>query len=448
MATLGKAVVQNSGMPAYPLIIVEHPVAGLEEKAVKARITANILDQVIKGLTSQSKELPQVAKKAPEKIVYEGEDLIDAMRAMNEDFIARYWGDGLPLVPSTPKNVQSMLRATKRSPTDVIGVIGPRKGAVTVKNIATNAVMAGCKPEYMPVLIAMMEAACKPEFDLYRQCVTTNPIAPMVIISGPITEPSQLDINSGVGVFGPGWQANATIGRTLRLIMLSTGGAVPGEVNKSTHGQFARYTAAWAVNRKDNPFPSLQEQIFSTTRRAEQISQWYKKAELPPPEFQPIGPDENAVILFPLEDRNDVNDNINKTGAGILNSVAAAMLTQELPDPDISYGVISGPMLVAVGPQHAKIISAEGWTIEKMRQFLFEKARYEMGRFTPWHQGLESQIKGRIQRKAAEPLGNKGMVTMVEHPDDVYFTVTGGPGSHSAVFVGAYAPLVMQKITN
>jgi len=124
------------------------------------------------------------------------------------------------------------------------------------------------------------------------------------------------------------------------------------------------------------------------------------------------------------------------------------MLTEELPDPDISYGVISGPVLVAFGPQHAKIVAAEGWTIEQMRQFLFDKARYEMWRFTPWHQGLESQVKGRIVRKAAEPLGNNGMITMVEHPDDIYFTVTGGFGSHSAVFFGAYAPLVMKKITD
>lgn len=406
------------------------------------------MDQIIKGLTSQPKELPQPAIKIPERIMFEGEDLLEATRAMNEDYLAKYWGDGLPLVPPTPKSVQEMLAATKRSPDDVIGVTGPRKGMLTVKTIAINGVMAGCKPEYMPVLIAMMEAASKPEFDLYRQCVTTNPVAPMVIISGPITEPSQLDINSGVGVFGPGWQANATIGRTLRLIMLTTGGAVPGEVDKATHGQFARYTAAWAVNRKDNPFLSLQEQIFSTARRTEQISHWYKKAELPPPEFQPIGRDENVVILFPLEDRNDVNDNINKTGAGILNSIATAMLTEELPDPDISYGVVSGPMLVAFGPQHAKILAAEGWTIEQMRQFLFDKARYEMWRFTPWHQGLEAQVKGRLVRKAAEPLGNNGMITMVEHPEDIYFTVTGGLGSHSAVFIGAYTPLAMQKITD
>jgi len=240
MATLGKMVVQSLGMPGYPLIIVEHPVAGLEERVVKSRITPMIMDQIIKGLTSQPKELPQAAIKIPERMIFEGEDLLEATRAMNEDYLAKYWGDGLPLVPPTSKSVQAMLAATKRSADDVIGVIGPRKGVLTVKTIAINGVMAGCKPEYMPVLIAMMEAASQPEFDLYRQCVTTNPIAPMVIISGPITEPSQLDINSGVGVFGPGWQANATIGRTLRLIMLTTGGAVPGEVNKqhtvSSHG--------------------------------------------------------------------------------------------------------------------------------------------------------------------------------------------------------------------
>ncbi len=451
LASLGVQVINGAGMPTYPLVIVEHPVAGLVEKVVRTRITPAIMDSIVKGLTQQPKKTDlKVAGKsqATEKLVYAGGDLLAAMKAMNDDFMGRDWGDGLPLVPPTAKRVKEMLAGTTRKPTDLIGVISPRKGMATIENIAINAVMAGCRPEYMPVLIAMVEAALKPEFDLYRQCVTTQPVAPMVIVSGPITDISQLNINSGVGVYGPGWQANATIGRTMRLLMLNTGGAVPGEVNKSTLGQFARYTAAWAVNREVKPFPSLQEQIYSNARRNKQATRYYELEKLPPPKFEFIGPNENTVIMFALGDRNNVNDNNSKTGEGVLDSVATAMLTAELPRPDSSHGVISGSVLVAFGPQHAKILGDEGWTIEKMRKYLYEKARYPMERWRPAHSDtVESVTKDWAGRESAEPFAKDGMVTMVEHPDNIYFTVAGGPGSHSAVFLGVYAPPVMQKIT-
>ena len=436
-------------MPEYPLVVIKHPVAGLVEKVVRTRITPQIMDKIIAGLTKQPQKPPQTAQdKSTETKVYQGRDLLAAMRAMNDDFMSRDWGDGLPLVPPTPQRVKEMLAGTKRPGKDVIGIIGPRKATVTVENIAINAVMAGCKSEYMPVLIAMMEAALKPEFDLYRQCVTTQPVAPMVIVSGPITDVSQLNINSGVGVYGPGWQANATIGRALRLLMLNSGGAVPGEVNKSTLGQFARYTAAWAVNREVSPGPTLQEQIYSNPRRNKQVSRYYELEKLPPPKFESIGPNENAVMMFALGDRNNVNDNNSKTGEGVLDSVATAMLTAELPRPDSSHGVISGSVLVAFGPQHAQILADEGWTIEKMRKFLYQKARYSLERWRPAHSDtVESVSKDWSEREAAEPFAKDGMVTMVDHPDNIYFTVAGGPGSHSAVFLGVYAPPVMQKVT-
>lgn len=448
LASLGVQVIEAAGMPEYPLVIVEHPVAGLVENVVRAKITPEIMGKIVAGLTQQPKKPAQkvVAKKTLTK-VYQGADLLEATKAMNDDFMGSDWSDGLPLTPPTAKKVKEMLAGTKRAPGEIIAVIGPRKGIITIENIAINAVMAGCKPEYMPVLIAMMEAAAKPEFDLYRQCVTTQPVAPMVIVTGPITDLAQLNINSGVGVYGPGWQANATIGRVLRLLMLNTGGAVPGEVNKSTLGQFARYTAAWGVNREVSPGPSLQEQIYSNQRRSKQVGRYYEAEKLPAPKLEPIGPNDNAVILFSMGDRNNVNDNNSKDAEGILDSIATAMLTEELPRPDQSHYIISGPMLVALGPQHAKILADSKWTIDRMRKYLFEKARYPLERWRPAHlDTIESLSKNWRDRDAAEPFAKDGMVNMVEHPEDIYFTVAGGPGSHSAVFIGVYAPPVMQKI--
>lgn len=445
MESLGRSVIKGDGFPNYPMIILQHPVAEIPEEEVQSRITLAAMGQIIKGLTVQPEESPDpTPQKTSERMAYQGEDLIAAMKAMNDDFLRRGWGDGLPLLPPTTKLVQEMLAATGRSPSQLLGMLGPRHGRVTIENVAINAVMAGARPEYMPVLISMMEAALQPEFDLSRSCVTTNPVAPVVIVSGPITD--RLNMNAGAGVFGPGFQANATVGRTLRLIMVTTGGAVPGEVDKSTQGQFARYTAAWAVNRADNPFPPLQEQIFSTARLKAQITEYYRKAHLPPPIPEPIGQDENVVIMFNLQGRNNVNDNISEKGAGILTSVSTAMLTEETSRAETRHRAISGSILVVFGPQHARILAAQGWTISDMRQFLYQKARYEVWRYTPGHIGFEADAKGRADRNALEPLGKDGTVTISEHPEDIFFTVAGGQGAHSAVLVGGYGAMVMRKI--
>ncbi|MBI4333072.1 MAG: hypothetical protein HY673_17545 [Chloroflexi bacterium] len=447
MESLGRSVIKGDGFPNYPMIVLDHPVAEMTEQVVRSRITPAAVGQIIRGLTVQPEEPPDpTAEKADEMMVYQGDDPIAAMRAMNDDFLGRGWGDGLPLVPPTTELVHEMLAATRRSPGQLLGLLGPRHGRVTVENLALNAVMAGARPEYMPVLLSMMEAALRPEFDLSRSCVTTNPVAPVVIVSGPVTD--QLNMNARAGVFGPGFQANATIGRALRLVMITTGGAVPGEVNKSTQGQFARYTAAWAVNRADNPFPSLQEQMFSSTRLTQQVTEYYKRALLAPPKFQPIGRDENVVIMFNLLEQNNVNDNISEKGTGILTSVSTAMLTEETPRAETRHRAVSGPLLVVFGPQHARILAAEGWTISNMRQFLYQKARYETWRYTPGHIGFEADARGRADRNALEPLGKDGTVTMLEHPDDIFFSVAGGQGAHSAVLVGGYGAMVMRKITN
>lgn len=446
MEILAKASFEAGGMPTYPFVVVTHPVAGLEPSKVWPKITPAAFDQIIKALTTPVKDA--TAKKKAQKtehFTYKGKDLFEATRVMNDDFLARKWGDGFPLVPPTPSRVRDMLKAVKMAPTDTIGILGPRNGAVTVENLAVNAVMAGARPEYMPVLVAMMQAALKPEFNLAQIGVTTNPVVPMVILSGPMTDVSKLNVNAGTGVYGPGWQANATIGRTISLITLTTGGTTPGPMAKGTHKQFAKYSAAWAVDRANNPFPSLQEQLLNTPRRIEQITNAYKTLSLGTPKFELVGKDDNVVFMFGLLDRNNVNDNNCKTGECLLNSIATGMLTAELVRP--AAGGIDGQYLIALGPQHAKILADDGWTIDKMRKYLFKEARYPIKRWVPSHvETVENVTKAWVTLKAAEPFAADGNVPMVLHPEDIYFTVAGGPGSHSAVFLGAYGTTVMQKV--
>jgi hypothetical protein len=158
------------------------------------------------------------------------DDLCDAY----DFFEAKGWSDGLPIVPPTEDRVARMLAATQRIPDEVIGVVPPRWAPATVEKIAINAVMAGCKPEYMPVLIAAVEAITEPKLNLYALQATTGGPAVMLIINGPVRR--QIQVNGGSNALGEGCRANATIGRCIRLIQRNIGGSYPGTTCKATLG--------------------------------------------------------------------------------------------------------------------------------------------------------------------------------------------------------------------
>jgi hypothetical protein len=171
------------------------------------------------------------------------EKACDAPRAVGdaiEDLYARGVTDGLPVVPPTAERVKKAIAASGRQAEDLVALVPPNYGRATVEKIAVNAVLAGCRPEYLPVVIAGVEAMCDDAFDLHGVSATTNFSSPLFIVNGPLRK--ALDVNCGVGVFGPGWRANATIGRALRLIAVNLGGAKAGIISMSTLGHPGRYT--------------------------------------------------------------------------------------------------------------------------------------------------------------------------------------------------------------
>ena len=153
----------------------------------------------------------------------------DSFEAVNNLFIEKGWSDGLPVIPPTVSAVEKMLSGTKRDPSEMLAKIPPSWGEASIEKIAVNAVMAGCLPEYLPVIITTVEAMCDEKFRLGEIQPTTHPVAPLIVVNGPIAK--KLDINSKAGAFGPCWRANATIGRAIRLILLNIGGAYPGKLD-------------------------------------------------------------------------------------------------------------------------------------------------------------------------------------------------------------------------
>src|SRR5213596_758210 len=172
-----------------------------------------------------------------------------------DEFFDHGVSDGLPVVPPTRARVSRAVEMSGRDGSELVAEVPPNYGRATVEKIAVNAVMAGCRPEYLPVVIAAVEAICDEAFDLHGVSATTNAPSPLVIVNGPIR--ARLEINSGAGVFGPGWRANATIGRALRLTCVNVGGARPGVVSMSTLAHPGRYTYCIGEAEEDNPWEPL-----------------------------------------------------------------------------------------------------------------------------------------------------------------------------------------------
>ena len=164
------------------------------------------------------------------------------------------FSDGLPVIPPTPERVVRMLTGTSRDPQEVVAVMPPNMGEVTVEKVAINCVMAGCKPEYLPVVIAAVEAVCTDDFNIHGVMATTMGASPVMVVNGPIRH--RIGMNMGIGALGQGNRANATIGRALRLTVRNIGGAIPGGTERSTLSNPMKFTmcfAEWEERSSGNP---------------------------------------------------------------------------------------------------------------------------------------------------------------------------------------------------
>jgi hypothetical protein len=330
-------------------------------------------------------------------------EVADPSEAVEECYRLGWAADGLPVVPPTEPRILAMLAGTRREAGEAIGQVPPAGGQATVEKVAINAVMAGCLPEYLPVILAALEAMLDPAFNLNGMQATTHVCAPLVIVNGPIRK--GLDLNAGAGVFGPGWRANATIGRALRLILLNLGGATPGILDKSTLGHPGKYTYCIAENEEASPWEPLHaERGFAR--------------------------DASAVTVLAAEAPHSVTNHVSNDARGILLSAAdtmAAMGTNNMS--------VMGETLLVVGPEHAGTIRKDGWSKDDVRRFLFEVARRPLRQLT--FDGAYGPIYNRNWPRWVDRSDPETRVPAVERPEDILVIVAGGPaGRFSAVVPG------------
>ncbi|MFI5377404.1 MAG: hypothetical protein ACHQ8D_22420 [Candidatus Rokuibacteriota bacterium] len=310
--------------------------------------------------------------------------------------------DGLPVVPPTRERVERMLATTRRSRDDLVARVPPNYGRGTVEKLAINAVMAGCRPDYFPVVLAMVEAACDPAFNLHGQSGTTNATSPLVILNGPVR--ARLEVNCGAGVFGPGHRANATIGRALRLIMINLGGTKAGEISMSTLGHPGRYTYGIGEHEEASPWEPLHvERGFAR--------------------------EESTVTVFSGEGPFIVNDHLSRRAPQLLASLgwSAAGLWNHKSFP------LYGHTLWVIGPEHAKTIGDEGWSKARVKQYLYETIRRPARELAPGPDGAESgRLKDLLARARPEDL-----IPKFPSVEEIMVVVAGGTaGRFSAVIPG------------
>lgn len=253
----------------------------------------------------------------------------------------RGWSDGLPLVPPNELRVYRMLQGTPRSPHEVVGVIPPDGVPCTVEKAAINAVMAGCKPEYMPVVLAAVEAACLEEFCMHGLLCTTYFSGPVVIVSGAVSQ--AIGMNSGMNALGQGNRANATIGRALQLIIRNVGGGRPGEIDRAALGNPGKYTFCFAENLNNTAWQSLSEE------------RGFAKGA-------------STVTLFAGDGVQGVMDQLSRTPKSLAQSLAMSLRTVA------HYKLASAAdAFLVISPEHSRVFEKAGWSKANVREAIMEQ---------------------------------------------------------------------------
>ena len=320
-------------------------------------------------------------------------DLDDEMEVLFDRGVT----DGLPVTPPTEERVLRMLDGTSRAPDEVVAVVAPDLVEVTIEKVAINAVMAGCKPEHLPWVLAALEAACTDEFNIHGVLATTMPVGPVLICNGPGTR--AIGMNSGVNVFGQGNRANLTIGRAVQLVVRNIGGGRPGEVDRAAHGNPGKLTFCFAEDEVGSPFTSLS------------VSRGF-------------APDDDTVTVFAGEGPRCIVDQLARDADQLANTFAACLRTSHHPKLVIGFDC-----LLVVGPEHARVFAEAGWDRERLLAELHRRLQIAGSELV---RGAGDMAEGVPQWLAGETLGKF-------RADGLLLAYAGGGAGLFSAMIGGWA---------
>jgi len=320
-------------------------------------------------------------------------EALDDLDAINWLYRERRWTDGLPIVPPTEERVDRMLAGTRRARDEVVADLAPAFGAATVERIAINAVMAGADPEFLPLLIAAVDAVSDPRFNLQGIQSTTNPVAVWLIVNGPVAR--KLDFNSTFNCIGQGSWANATLGRALRLVLQNVGGALPGDMDRATQGFPGKFSFCCAENEEQNPWEPLHvERGFAR--------------------------DTSTVTVVGAEGTLNMNSH-TKDADELIRVFAETMIHP--PSNEYTHG---GEPWIMLAPEHADILKAGGYSKADVQRLLWEGSKMPARRMTE-----KDLLRVHDSRDDLGRIGPDTLLTIAFKPEEICLMVAGGPGTHS-----------------
>ena len=317
-----------------------------------------------------------------------------------EYYYERGFSDGLPVVPPTQDKVDEIVARLGGDPKFVEARIAPRWGELSREVLAVNMVMAGCKPEYTPVVLAAVKALTDQAFNLNGVQATTHVASPLLIVNGPIAR--EIGMNGGCNAFGSGNRANATIGRAIRLIMLNVGGGWPGDLDKSTLGHPGKYTYCVAENEAQSPLAPYH------------VEHGYK-------------PEDSTVFVMAAEAPHSVTNHISNDPEGILDTMCSAMSTIAS-----NSAVLGGHIAVVLGLEHAQTIGKYGWSRADVRNYLFHN---HGNRFIDLAYGHRyGKVYNRNLPKYYKR-ENDTRIPIIHSPDNIHLFVMGGEAGRFSVLI-------------
>ncbi len=316
---------------------------------------------------------------------------VDDLGSAIELCYANGWTDGLPVIPPTAERIEAMLAAANLKPEQQLSFIENRQVSVTAEKVAINAVMAGCKPEYMSVIAATIEALADPLYGYHGPATSTGGSGVFMLVNGPIAK--KIGLNSGDNLFGPGWRANATIGRAIRLVMRNVIGTLPGELDRSSLGHPGKYTYCIAENEEDSPWPA-----FHTTRG--------------------FKPEQNAVTIFAALGVHQYSNGLSATPDGVLTTAAAQMRISAATHRQPQYAMV-------FAGEHQAIMKKGGWTREQVQQFIFDNTKISLAELQ----------RINLRQGPATPEAEKTMITLVHEPSDILVIAAGGKAGVQSCYI-------------
>ncbi|MFT4085126.1 MAG: hypothetical protein QM638_21300 [Nocardioides sp.] len=390
----GKLTAKGLGLPNLPHTIHPGHVNFVTDEQLEANVAGTMLDQVIEGLTVQPEEEGFVREPGKRDIIFEG-----TYEEVNEYFLEHEWSEGLPIVPPTIDKVEQFLRFTDRDPDEVLGKLLPDSREATIWNVAVNGVMSGCRPEYMPVLVAIVEAMVDPAFG-HEHLGHTPGTETLIIVNGTMLE--ELGFNYGQAALRPGFQANTSIGRFWRMYLRNACGFLPHKTDKGCFGGNFRIVLA-----------EDEESVTGMGWPTHGQDEGYRAGD-------------NLVTITACTEMTQAIEVGDPSAEQILTNIEARMADNHMFIQFFFRGMVTRPTVV-ITPAILKVLTEQGWTKQAVREHFYANAKLRVSRLSGMI--VERFYKGIREGNWPEQLGSsmelERDIQMVSSPDDFIIVVAG-----------------------